>query len=161
NAETAVERCRFIRCTQAGLSLQNPNSLDWFVWNTEFDDCGLGISNIYGAGNFHVYESLFRHSLLADMSIGNTGYFSARNNTSIGSAAFFTSTPVASCGLITLQGNTVVSPQGVPLQLGDYGPVVLLDNWIEDYQALAGNIEPSAGFFSLGNTFTVSNAIPS
>jgi hypothetical protein len=160
NAETAVERCHFIHCTQAGISLQNANSLDWFIWNSEFDDCGLGISNIYGAGNFQVYESLFRRSLLADMSIGNTGYFSARNNTSIGSAAFFTSTAVAACGLITLQGNTVVSPKGVPLQLGDYGPVVLLDNWIEAYQGLAANIEPSAGFFSLGNTFTVSNAIP-
>jgi hypothetical protein len=160
NAETAVERCRFVRCALAGISIQNFNSLDWFIWNTEFDDCGLGISNTYGAGNFHVYESLFQHSAQADMSIANTGYFSARNNTSIGSAAFFTSTAIASCGLITLQGNTVVNPSGVPLQLGNYGPVVLLDNWIEAYQGRAGNIEPSAGFFSLGNTFTVSNAIP-
>jgi hypothetical protein len=161
NAETAVERCQFVWCTLAGISIQNPNSLDWFIWNSEFDDCGQGVSNTYGAGNFHVYESLFRRSTQADIGIANTGYFSARNNTSVGSAAFFTAGPVASCGLITLQGNTVVSPQGVPLQLADYGPYLLLDNWIQDFQGLAGNIEPSAGFFSLGNTFTVSNAIPS
>jgi hypothetical protein len=160
-AETAVERCLFLRCVLAGISIQNPNSLDWFIWNSEFDDCGLGVCNTYGAGNFHVYESLFRRSTQADMSIGNTGYFSARNNTSIGSAAFFTSTPIPSCGLITLQGNTVVQPQGVPLQLGDYGPVLLLDNSLEDYQGLVGSIEPSSAFFSMGNTFTVSNAIPS
>lgn len=160
DAETAVERCQFMRCALAGISIQNPNSLDWFIWNTEFDDCGLGVSNIYGAGNFQVYESLFRRSTQADMSIGNTGYFSARNNTSIGSAAFFTATPIPSCGLITLQGNTVVQPRGVPIQVGDFGPLLLLDNWIEDYQGTAANIEPSAGFFSIGNTFTVSNAIP-
>jgi hypothetical protein len=159
NAETAVERCAFLRCALAGISLQNPNSLDWFIWNTRFEDCGLGIANTYG-GNFHVYESLFLRSAQADMSIGNTGYFSARNNTSIDSAAFFTAAPIASCGLITLQGNTVVTPHGIPLQLADYGPYLLLDNWMQDYGSLVGNIEPSAGFFSLGNTFTVSNAIP-
>src|SRR5262249_50689601 len=81
NTETAVERCQFLRCTGAGISLQNPNSLDWFIWNSEFDDCALGVANTYGAGNFHVYESLFRNSSQADMSIGNTGYFSVRNNT--------------------------------------------------------------------------------
>jgi hypothetical protein len=161
NAETAVERCLFTRCALAGISVQNFNSLDWFIWNTEFDDCGLGVSNIYGAGNFHVYESLFRRSKQADMSIANTSYFSARNNTSIGSAAFFTATPIDSCCLITLQGNTVVQPQGVPIQVGDFGPVLLMDNWMEDYQGLVANIQPSAGFFSVGNTFTVSNAIPS
>jgi hypothetical protein len=160
NAETAVERCQFLRCAQAGISVQNPNSLDWFVWNSEFDDCGLGVSNIYGAGNYHVYECLFRNSTQADMSIGNTGYFSVRNNTSIGSLAFFTATAIPSCGLVTLQGNTVLSPLGVPIQIGNYGPVLLLDNCIQDYGGVAANIEPSAAFFSVGNTFTVSNAIP-
>jgi len=160
NAETAVERCQFVRCAQAGISLQNPNSLDWFVWNCEFDNCGVGVGNIYGAGNFHVYESLFRNSGTADISIGNTGYFSVRNNTSIGSSAFFTATPVPSCGLVTLQGNTVLSPRGVPIQNGNYGPVVLLDNRIQDYQGLAAQIESSAGFGCVGNWFSVSNAIP-
>jgi hypothetical protein len=161
NSESTVERCCFVRCKQAGVSIENPNSLDWFIWNCEFEDCILGVSNTYGGGNFHVYESLFRRSSEADISIGNSGYFSARNNTSIGSAAFFTSAAIGTVGLITLQGNTVVRPQGVPLQLGDYGPVLLLDNWIEDYRGLVGNIEPSSAFFSIGNTFTVSNAIPS
>src|SRR5262249_52797456 len=110
NAETAVERCRFVRCSLAGISIQNPNSLDWFIWNSEFDDCGLGVANIYGAGNFQWYESLFLRSKEADMSLGNACSFSALNNTSIGSAAFFTSTPVPSCGLITLQANTVAQP---------------------------------------------------
>src|SRR5262249_26117462 len=34
------------------------------------------------------------------------------------------------------------------------------DNCIEDYQGLAASIEPSAAFVSVGNTFTVNNAIP-
>jgi hypothetical protein len=160
NAETAVERCKFVRCARAAVSIQNPNSLDWFIWNSEFDDCGLGVSNTYGAGNYHVYECLFRHSTQADMSIGNTGYFSIRDNTSIGSAAFFVASPVPSCGLVTLQNNTVLSPKGTPIQFGNLGPLVLLDNNIEDFQGRAASVEPSAGFVSVGNTFTVSNAIP-
>src|SRR5262249_14722070 len=116
---------------------------------------------IYGAGNYHVYECLFRNSIEADMSIGNTGYFSIRDNTSIGSAAFFTASAVPSCGLVTLQGNTVLSPQGTPIQFGNLGPLVLLDNSIQDYEGRAAAVDPSAGFVSVGNTFTVSNAIPS
>jgi hypothetical protein len=161
NAETAVERCRFLRCSKAAISIQNPNSLDWYIWNSEFDNCALGVGNIYGAGNFHVYECLFRGSSQSDISIGNTGYFSMRNNTSIGSRAFFTAAPISSCGLVTLQGNIVVNPLGTPIQFGNYGPLILMDNLLQDYQGLVGNIEPSAAFVSVGNVFTVTNAIPS
>ena len=72
-AETVVMRCKFLRCAKAGISLQNFNSLDWFIWYSTFEDCGEGATNIYGAGNFHVYHSLFLHSKHADISIGNTG----------------------------------------------------------------------------------------
>jgi hypothetical protein len=88
-AETTVSRCQFLRCTKAGISIQNFNSLDWFIWESRFEDCALGVTNTFGAGNFHVYQSLFRRSNQADMSIGNTCYFSLRDNTSVGSKAFF------------------------------------------------------------------------
>ena len=37
--ETAVLRCGFERCTKAGVSIQNFNSLDWFL-----RQCRLGVS---------------------------------------------------------------------------------------------------------------------
>src|SRR3979490_1425976 len=58
-AETGVMRCKLLRCAKAGISLQNFNSLDWFIWYSTFEDCGDGVTNIYGAGNFCVYKSLF------------------------------------------------------------------------------------------------------
>lgn len=159
NAECVVERCRFANCSLAGISIQNWNSLDWFVWDCEFDDCHLGVSNIYGSGNYHVYQSLFRNSSLADLSIGNTGYFSIRDNTSIGSKAFFTAAGNGSCGLVTLQGNTVVNPGGTPVQVNNRGPLLLLDNRLQDYQGSAVNAVTWAGFVSVGNTFTTTNAV--
>src|SRR5262249_18750581 len=47
NAETVVQRCTFTNCSQAGVSVENYNSLNWFVWDCEFDDCGSGVSNEY------------------------------------------------------------------------------------------------------------------
>lgn len=47
------------------------------------------MTSLRGAGNFHVFQSLFQRSKEADIGIGNTGYFSFRHNTSIGSKAFF------------------------------------------------------------------------
>jgi hypothetical protein len=159
NAETVVQRCVFTNCSQAGVSVQNYDSLNWFVWDCQFDDCGSGLSNEYGAGNFHVYRSLFRNSTQADISIANTSYFSIRNNLSIGSQAFVTAAPIDSCSPITLEGNTVLAPTGVPIQIGNLGPVSLIDNNIDAYQGLAADLEPSGSLVTVGNTFTVTNAI--
>ena len=154
-AETTVLRCRFRRCLDTAISIQNFNSLDWFVWQSQFEDCGRGISNLQGAGHFHAYGCLFRNSAEADLSIGNSTYFSIRNNTSIGSRAFFTATPLNACAPITLQGNTIVDARDVPIQIGNLGPVLLLDNRIETRTNKAASIEPSAGLASIGNTFTI------
>jgi hypothetical protein len=62
-AETAVLRCRFFRCAKAAISIQGFNSLDWYIWNCWFEDCGIGVTNEFGAGNFHVYHSTFRRCL--------------------------------------------------------------------------------------------------
>ncbi|HZT43805.1 MAG TPA: glycosyl hydrolase family 28-related protein [Chthonomonadaceae bacterium] len=158
-AETAVLRCRFERCTKAGVSLQNFNSLDWFLRDCRFEACALGVTNAFGAGNFHVYDSLFRHSSIADISIGNTGYFSLRNNTSLGSRAFFIAAGIGAGAGITLQGNTILDPQQTPIQIGNLGPVLLLDNVIRCRISPAARVNPAAGFLSMGNTFTVADAI--
>lgn len=65
-AETAVLRCRFYRCSKAAVSIQNFNTLDWYLWDCWFEDCRVGVTNEYGAGNFHVYQSTFLRSREAD-----------------------------------------------------------------------------------------------
>ena len=45
DAETAILRCKFLRCSEAGVRIQSFNALDWFVWDSEFDGCALGVTN--------------------------------------------------------------------------------------------------------------------
>jgi hypothetical protein len=158
-AESVVMRCRFLRCTKAGISLQNFNSLDWFIWFTTFEDCGDGVTNIHGAGNFYVYQSLFRRSQTADIEIGNTGYFSFRDNTSIGSRAFLVTSLLSACSMLTIQGNTIIDTEDVPIQVDNLGPLLLLDNLIQSHAETAARVRYLAGFVSMGNTFTVQNPI--
>ncbi len=158
-AETTVWRCQFLRCAKAGISIQNFNSLDWFIWDCRFEDCTLGVTNTFGAGNFHVYQSLFRRSTQADMSIGNTCYFSLRDNTSVGSQAFFTASPMSACSNLTIQGNTIIDCQDVAIRMQDLGPLLLFDNTFAGRKNPAVQVNPKAGFVSIGNTFTAANAI--
>ncbi len=153
-AETTALRCRFQRCSIAGISIQNFNSLDWFIWHSVFEDCGLGVTNLRGAGNFHVFESLFQRSKEADIGIGNTGYFSFRNNTSIGSKAFFVGKPMTAAALVTLQGNAVYGGQETMVEIGNLGPLLLLDNRIQTLRAPAVRMRGEAALLSAGNTFT-------
>jgi hypothetical protein len=158
-AETVVMRCRFVRCTEAGISLQNFNSLDWFIWFSTFDDCGDGVTNIHGAGNFYVCQSLFHRSKTADIHIGNTGYFSFRDNTSIGSRAFLATSLMNACSMLTIQGNAILDPEDVPIQVDNLGPLLLLDNVIKSHTETAVRVRYVAGLVSMGNTFTVQNPI--
>lgn len=158
-AETSVLRCKFHRCAVAGISLQNFNSLDWFVWHSDFEDCRLGITNTRGAGNFHVSESLFYRSTEADLSVGNTECFSARHNTSAGSRRFFQAAPMTACSLITLQGNKIFDPQEAPVTIDNLGPLLLFDNVIQAHSSPAVILRPEGGFLAVGNRFTSPDAL--
>lgn len=158
-AETTVWRSQFLRCTKAGVSIQNFNSLDWFLWDCRFEDCALGVTDSFGAGNFHVYRSLFRRSTQADMSIGNTCYFSVRDNTSVGSKAFFTASPMSACSNLTIEGNTILDCQDTAVLMQDMGPLLLFDNLFAGHKNPAVKVNSKAGFVCIGNTFTAANAV--
>jgi hypothetical protein len=112
DAEVVVVRCRFLRCSGAGISMESYNALDWFAWYCEFDECREGVTEGY-AGACHVYCCLFRDSIETDTRIGNcVGYFSYRHNTSVNSKAFFAADSFTMCpGNVTLQGNTIIDPR--------------------------------------------------
>lgn len=158
-AETAVLRCRFRRCSTAAISVGEWNSLDWFIWDSEFTDCRLGVVNVFGAGNFHVYRSAFERSTEADIAIGNTSYFSIRHCTSWRSKKFFTAGASGAPALITLQGNTILEPMETPVYVGNRGPLMLFDNVIRSRAMPAVTFDKAdAGFVSVGNTFSTNIA---
>jgi pectin methylesterase-like acyl-CoA thioesterase len=164
DAECAVTRCRFLRCSKAGVSIESFNALDWWVRDSYFEGCALGVTNTFGAGHFHVYNSLFRGSTQADMSMGHTSYFGVRNNTSVGSRAFFLAGWIGAGAHTTLQNNTVLDPTGpIAIQIGNLGAALLLDNTIRFPRApVAAKNEHlvltnlGATTLSVGNTFTFS-----
>jgi hypothetical protein len=182
DAEMSVLRCVFRNCSQAGISIQSMNALDWWIWNSSFENCKVGATNAaageYGGGNFHIYDSVFRGSTEADMTIGHTSYFGIRGNTSIGSNAFFVAKrPGVGRGAwkdsetwgapVTLQDNVVIDPVSpTPILIDSNGPTFLLDN---TFRIRAGAAKapvvrqtPPGGpsdLISIGNTYSVADPL--
>jgi len=163
-AESSVLRCQFLRHTGAGIILKNFNALDWFIWYCTFNDNYDGVSNNPGAGNFHVFGSLFQRSTNADIDIGNTGLFSFRYNTSIGSKQFFILPSSGSNGAeLMFQGNTIAdTTSDTAISIGTVGPVFLMDNVIASRSGATGaavvqNASDVPDMVAVGNTFTVNN----
>ena len=167
-AETAIMRCKFTNNTTAGVTLGNFNALDVWVWHSIFENCAVGITNnntVNSAGNFKVYNSIFRNSTTSDIIIGNTGEFACRDNTSTNSQMFLKATFKTYPAHITIQSNTIIDPvASKAIDIQDQGPVMLLDNIIRSRAGATAPVVshtpfPSGDFFSMGNTFTVANAI--
>ncbi len=141
DSEGTVRRVVFIRNRFAGLDLGSWNALDWWVWDSSFIDCGRGVSNDYsltdsgetrGAGAAYIYRSTFQRSVVADMKITNTGWFSLHENVSVGSRRFFEASPMGdNAGPVVIEGNRISSPaHDSPISLGNLGPLFLVDNQI-------------------------------
>lgn len=180
-AEMSVLRCRFIECTRAGISVQNANSLDWWIWHSLFQDCYVGVTSGYGQGTFHVFNSVFKRSTFADTFIGFASYYVLADNFSLNSRAFclapFSGNPLE----LVIQRNTIVDPTlganppeprggGLarlfpytlhgPIAVKYYGPMLLLDNVIRS-RAGQGTpvVEIGEDMVAVGNTFSVDNAL--
>lgn len=164
-AETSILRNRFLRNTKAGVALGNFNALDAWIWDSRFEQCGAGVTNEPGAGNFRVFRSVFQGSTVADLMMQNTGLFSARDNYSTGSKAFYVSLrPINHPASIEIQHNTILDTiESAAIRLSNQGPGLILDNTI---RSRAGNTGPAviwqsplaSSVASIGNTFTVVDA---
>ncbi len=173
DSEGQVRRVTFVRNTYAGVDLGSWNALDWWIWDSHFVDCARGVTNQYGvdgavttdgAGAIYVYRSFFERSTVADMAIGNTGWFSLHNNVSIGSRRFFEASPMgANAAVVIAENNRVVhSTNAVPIALGNLGPLLLIDNQIAASGATYGLTDWATGrsVLSLGNTVTAGEPGP-
>lgn len=164
-AESSVVRCRFINNTIAGIATKNFNALDWWIWYSYFENCATGVTNAAegnGAGNFSVYNSVFKGSRVADISIGQVQSASIRYNYSIGSKMFYNSMGAGTNGAMTaIQGNTILdTTDAVSINLGDYGPINIYDNFIRSRSGVTGpviRIVEAADTLALDNTFTVAS----
>jgi hypothetical protein len=136
DAETPVYRCKFINCAGAGFSVESFNALDWWFWDCEFSDCGYGLTNnstdFGGAGNFNVYNSIFRRSVKADIHLRNSGFFGIEGNYSINSKAFLTQAfNGTNAGPLRLENNTVIDPLDTTcIDLSNYDSVFFRKNKI-------------------------------
>ncbi|UAY51500.1 right-handed parallel beta-helix repeat-containing protein [Ferruginibacter albus] len=171
DAEFSIRRCRFYNCSSAGIFLGGPNALDWWIWDAYFENCYTGVSNNVpgnGAGNFHVYRSVFNHSTHADISLGNSNYFSFRDNLSYNSNAFFIASQFSNTSPITIQHNTIFSTAGkIMVDMYTKGNVLFLDNtfitpdsnknFVIHYEDAYKNTLPDLTM--IGNSFTAKQKI--
>jgi hypothetical protein len=171
-AEVCVRRCRWQRCGQ-GILLQNWNSLDWWVWDSVFEECGQAISNSPGCGNYNAYRNLFLGSKDTDLRIDNLGGFGFVGNVSKGSGMFLNSGCHTAGANIVLQGNRVYRDgwdskrrDSAIIYIGHPGPVLLLDNALqrplgapgpEMFLGPGNHMDPSGSALLMGNTTTVSS----
>jgi hypothetical protein len=158
-AETGVIRCRFLRCSTAAISIQNWNSLDWFIWYCYFEDCGTAVTNQFEAGLFYLYDCVFVRSKTTDIFIGNPGYVSMRRCISVGSRRFFSASFTGAASYLTFDQNVIVAGDtDDPINVQDDGHLLLIDNMI----AAKGRIVEGgkSQLVSLGNTYSTPSGQP-
>ena len=154
-AETCVRRCVFEKCG-TGISVQNWNSLDWWIWDCRFIDCEIGVSNNPGCGAFNVYRSRFDHTIKADVRMGNLGQFALVGNVSQDSGCFLAFEYGPSAGAnITLQGNRIERPKASDW-IGNSGPALIIDN---QYLLQEGSTNPAVAFAANNQQEMPGNAI--
>ncbi|HZO87654.1 MAG TPA: glycosyl hydrolase family 28-related protein [Chthonomonadaceae bacterium] len=160
-AENMVLRCQFRRCSNAGLTTVNFNSMDIWAWYCRFSDCGHALYN--SAGNFHAWQCLFERSHVADIGTANLMVFSFVNNTSIGSRRFMDFASGHTWGSpCSVTGNRILEPLESPaIRLGNGGPFLLLDNIIRARLGAKGPlVEMTWGDQALiGNTYSLPEAV--
>jgi hypothetical protein len=116
------------------------NAFDYWIWDWRFINNARGVTNEFGAGNYMVYRSFCQNSSIADLNMGNTGFFSFRGNTSTGSAQFLRATnPGQNAAQVTMQGNKVLDTKNpIAVDVANVGPLVLLDNQIRSASGASG-----------------------
>lgn len=161
-AETVVRRCKFTGFINSAIATGNLNALDLWVWDSYFENNGTCISNAEGggSGNFHAYRNIFKNTIGADMQMGNTEGFSARENYSIGSTFFFYGGFSENTAQIILQGNTILDNDIRAVSVNNYGPLILLDNKIRGSDALYfGPDQPTGELILIGNKYSSASPI--
>ncbi|RTL60982.1 MAG: hypothetical protein EKK37_02170 [Sphingobacteriales bacterium] len=132
DAEMSIRRCRFYNCNSTAISLQGSNALDWWIWDCYFENCNVGVANnfpAFGAGNFQVYRCVFNRSVYSDISLGNSNFFSFRDNISFNSNSFLKASQFSNTSPLTIQNNTIINDSDkVMMDLFTKGNLLVIGN---------------------------------
>lgn len=128
DAEVAIKRCKFYSCQAAGILIKGFNALDYWIWDSEFSNCNIGVDCSHG--NYHIYQSHFNNSLTSDISNQDVTYSSVRGCYSNNAKAFSVDAG-AGCNAFKriFQGNFIKGCKSVPIQYHHQGKISLLDNY--------------------------------
>jgi hypothetical protein len=128
DAEFAIKRCRFVRCTQAGIQIKGFNALDNWIWDCSFTNCNIGVDCSHG--NYHLYTCNFTGSKTTDLKNKDPMYTSVRGCTSKDAGAFSIDEG-ASCNTFkrVFQGNSVYDCKSTPIQYHHQGKITLVNNY--------------------------------
>ncbi len=182
DSETMILRVQFLNQTIAGVNLGSFNAVDWMIWDSKFTNCARGVSNEFsigdagptpGAGQFSINRSVFQGSTVADVTVGNTTYWlSLHDNFSIGSQRFFYAAEAGPNALpIIMQNNSIIDTVNpIAIQVGNEGPLILIDNKIRTLPGASGPAIQMEGsgitaaqsdrdVYSIGNQYNVANPI--
>jgi hypothetical protein len=148
------ERDQFLNDNK-GLYMNGWSVLQFWVWDSSFQNCAYGVS---GLGQANVYHSVFQGSTVADVS-GTIDPVALRNNYSSGSYQFFN----GGNGPLTIQDNTILDTLTTPIQDTDTeSPLELIDNVIRNSTSYTGPDVSISGspqdLISVGNTFGVATS---
>ena len=163
-AETTVMRAHFGPSSGTCVITKNFNALDLWIWYSVFDRCRRACRTTPAPG--------ISASITAFPEVGQsryvdpqTGGFNIRNNTSIGSTAFWdTSPPFAYPAHTTIQGNKLIHDSHPAILIRNQGPALLIDNQIESPSKAAGPVVAAdalgdTDLLSAGNVYTTPHPV--
>lgn len=157
SAETKVDRDIFVNLTEAGISFEDWNALDWYVRYSTFEHDRFGVTNVYGEGGaINLDHNFFAYNTV-DSCWGNGASQSYTYNTSYRSGTFVAGSPYGN--LTILLGNTVLSSQGTSISMPGIGPMTLISNTVEGSVIAAEGGQPVT--FSNGTVATPNSYVTS
>lgn len=129
SAETKVDRDTFVNLSQAGISLEDWNAVDWYVRYSTFAHDNYAVTNSYGAGGaMHLDHNLFEYNTI-DSFWGNGSSQSYTYNVSYHSGTFLSGSPYGNTSVLI--GNTILFPASDAIVVPGIGPLTLINNVIE------------------------------
>jgi hypothetical protein len=127
DSEFTIKRCRFLSCTEAGINITGYNALDYWIWDCEFNACKIGVKCAYG--NYHLYQSHFYNSTIADIHNTN-GYYTSVRGCYSKNAQVFSWDEGAGCNALKriFQSNVIENCRQTAIQYHHLGKISLTDN---------------------------------
>jgi hypothetical protein len=167
SSEGQIRRVTFLRMGLAGVDLGNWNSVSWWIWDSQFIDCHIGVTNLYsvndtgptpGAGGFYIYRSLFLRSKEADAEIANTVWLSMYHNVSISSNRFWFARAIGGGAGTILVGNRILDTvQADAIHNNNLGPLILIDNQVRSAPGVTAPAVLLDAYYGQGSIVAINN----